>query len=140
MANRALFDDALSVSRNELRAGWLAPGLQVTAGWLWIDRDATEARVNDANEVTLAGGWQIAPGWWGSAETRYDFSFGRAQNAALGVQYRNECVTVDLGVRRRFTASDSVRPETDMALSLRLGGFGQAADGPGTVARRSCMR
>ncbi|MCF3973128.1 LPS-assembly protein LptD [Paracoccus salsus] len=140
IANRALFDDSFTVSRNELRLGWLRPDLQVSAGHLWIDSDENEGRETDISELTANIGWQIAEGWWGNAETRYDFAADRAQTAALDVTYRNECIAVEMGLSRRFTASSSVRPETSLDLSVRLGGFGRPKDGPGTVARRSCMR
>ncbi|MFC0201038.1 LPS-assembly protein LptD [Paracoccus rhizosphaerae] len=140
VANRALFDDSFGISRNELRVGWLRPDLQVSAGYLWIDRDEDEGRPADASELIGNVGWQIADGWWGEAETRYDFSADRAQRASLQVAYRNECITVESGLSRRFTTSDLVRPETSFDLSVRLEGFGQRQDAPGTVARRSCMR
>ncbi|MFN3276034.1 MAG: LPS-assembly protein LptD [Paracoccus sp. (in: a-proteobacteria)] len=140
IANRALFDDEFRVSRNELRLGWLRPDLQVSAGHLWIDSDLGEGRERDISELAGTVGWQIADGWWGQAETRYDFVAGRAQRASLQVTYRNECVAVETGLSRRFTSSDTVRPETSLDLSVRLSGFGQAEAGPGTVARRSCMR
>jgi LPS-assembly protein len=140
VANRALFDDAFSISRNELRVGWLRPGLQISAGYLWIDSEREEGRTEDASEVTADFGFQIADGWWANAETRYDFIAERAQKASVDVAYRNECLTLEMGLSRRFTETDSVRPETSFDLSVRLGGFGSQPDGQGTVARRSCMR
>lgn len=140
IANRALFDDSFDISRNELRMGWLRPDLQLSAGHLWISSDQNEGRMDDISELTAKIGWKIATGWWGSAETRYDFGQNSAQKAALELTYRNECVTVDMGVSRRFTDSDSVDPETSLDLSVRLGGFGRQKDTVGTVARRSCMR
>ncbi len=85
-------------------------------------------------------GWQVAPGLWASTEARYDFAADRAQKARLGLQYRNECVTVGFSVARRFTTSDNVGPDTSFGLSVELGGFGRRANAPGTVARRSCLR
>lgn len=140
VANRALFDDALSVSRNETRVGWLRPDLQLSAGYIWIKRDEDEGRAANASELVGNVGWQIAPGWWGQAETRYDFAADRAQRAALRVAYRNECITVESGLSRRFSSSDLLRAETSFDLSVRLGGFGAQQQGSGTVARRSCMR
>lgn len=140
LVNRALFDDSLSISRNELRLGWLKPGLQVSAGYLWLDSDESENRVDDVSELTMAGGWQIRDGWWATTETRYDFTANRAQKAQLGLEYRNECVTVEMSVQRRFTSSDELRPDTSFDLGIRLGGFGQQKAGPGTVARRACLR
>ena len=145
LVNRALFDDSLRFSRNELRMGWLRHDLQLSAGHLWIRNDGTGEAVTgagtrDTSELTAHIGWQIAEGWWGRAETRYDFAAERAQKAALDVSYRNECVTVEMGVSRRFTRTDLVAPETSLDLSVRLGGFGAQKDGPGTVARRNCLR
>lgn len=140
IVNRALFDDSLDVSRNELRLGWLRPDLQLSAGHLWINGDKDEGREDDISEFTGKVGWQITDGWWGSAETRYDFVADSAQSASLDVTYRNECITVDLGIERRFTSSESIQAETSVGFSVRLGGFGSQKDGPGTVARRSCVR
>ena len=141
MANRALFDDDLSLHRNELRVGWVRPGLQLSAGYLWIDAATEPGRVDDVSELIASTAVQLAPGWRLNAETRYDFASDRAQKAELGLEYRNECVTVDLSVSRRFTSSDTVRADTDVGLSVRLGGFGrQQNNGAGTVARRSCLR
>ncbi|TBN52357.1 LPS-assembly protein LptD [Paracoccus sediminis] len=140
IANRALIDDNLSLSRNELRLGWLRDDLQLSAGHLWLDGEGQDAGLPDVSELAANVGWQIRDGWWGRAETRYDFVADRAQRASLDLTYRNECLTVDMGISRRFTSSDSVRAETSVGLSLRLGGFGAQEDLPGTVARRSCMR
>ena len=151
IANRALFDDGLDMSRNELRLGWLRDDLQLSAGHLWLDAGGGHAhgrgadrdnapQAPDVSELIANVGWQIRDGWWGNAETRYDFVADRAQRASLDLTYRNECVTVDMGISRRFTRSDSLRPETSFGLSIRLGGFGASEDLPGTVARRSCMR
>lgn len=141
IANRALFDDDLDMSRNELRLGWLRDDLQLSAGHLWLDGYAQDdTAVPDISELVANVGWQIREGWWGSAETRYDFVADQAQRASLDVTYRNECLTVEMGVSRRFTSSDNVNPETSVGFSVRLGGFGMQEDLPGTVARRSCIR
>ncbi|MDT1061607.1 LPS assembly protein LptD [Paracoccus sp. CPCC 101403] len=140
LVNRALFDDSFTMSRNELRLGWLKPGLQVSAGYLWMDSDPREDRMEDVSELTAVAGWQIRDGWWASAETRYDFAENRAQKAELGLEYRNECVTVEMSVKRRFSSSETLREDTSLDLGVRLGGFGKQQSGPGTVARRACLR
>ncbi|MFT4013761.1 MAG: LPS assembly protein LptD [Paracoccus sp. (in: a-proteobacteria)] len=140
LVNRALIDDSLSISRNELRLGWLRPGLQLSAGYLWLDSNAAEDRLEDASELTTTAGWQIRDGWWATAETRYDFIADRAQKAELGLKYRNECITVEMSVERRFTSTDTLRADTSFDLGVRLGGFGKQSSGSGTVARRACLR
>ncbi|MFV0386715.1 LPS-assembly protein LptD [Paracoccus sp. (in: a-proteobacteria)] len=140
IANRALLGSDMDISRNELRLGWMRPDLQLSAGYLWISSDRDEGRDTDTSEAAAAIGWQIATGWWGNAETRYDFQENQARRASLDVTYRNECVAVTMAVSRRFSDSVSVDPETRFDLSVALGGFGKQKDGPGTVARRRCMR
>lgn len=140
IANRALFDGSLTISRNDLRLGWLRPDLQLSLGYLWMDRDYFENRTNDVSELTVAGGWQVTDGWWATTETRYDFDANRAQKAMLGLEYRNECVTMEMAVERRFTSYHDLRPETSFELGIRLNGFGSDKDMRGTVARRTCLR
>ncbi|SMO57270.1 LPS-assembly protein LptD [Paracoccus laeviglucosivorans] len=140
IVNRALFDDSFSISRNELRMGWLKPGLQLSAGYLWLDSDESEERPENVSELTTTAGWQIRDGWWATAETRYDFAADRAQKAELGLEYRNECVTVEMAVKRRFSDSESLRADTSFDLGIRLGGFGRQDSARGTVARRACLR
>lgn len=141
MANRALIDDDLSLHRNELRVGWLRPEFQLSAGYLWIDAATEPGRLDDVSELTATTGMRLAPGWRLTAQSRYDFAASRAQKAELGLEYRNECVTVDLSVARRFTSSNTLRSDTDVGLSVRLGGFGRQNDNDAaTVARRSCLR
>ena len=113
IANRALFDDSLSISRNELRLGWFTPDLQVSAGYLWLDSDLWEDRLDDVSELTMAGGWRVSDGWWATTETRYDFTADRAQRTLVGLEYRNECITVEMSLARRFTSSGEVRPEAE---------------------------
>lgn len=140
LTNRALFDDSMKISRNELRMGWYNEQLQLSAGYLWMDADAREERFEDVSELTATTGWQITDGWWGSAQTRYDFAADKAQKVEVGLEYRNECVTVEMALERRFTSSENLRADTSFDLGVRLGGFGRQKPGSGTVARRACLR
>lgn len=140
IANRALFDDDFSINRDELRIGWARPGLELSLGHIWMEADQFEGRDDDLSELTGEVGWQLAEGWWATAQSRHDLAENRAQKAGFGVTYRNECISVDFSATRRFTDTAEVDPETDIGLSVRLGGFGRQPDGKGSVARRSCLR
>ena len=140
IANRALLDDDLNFTRDELRIGWVRPDLQFSLGYLWMEADSFEDRSKDLSELTSEVGWQVAEGWWANAHGRYDLEESSAQRAGFGVTYRNECISVELAASRRFTDTEEVDPDTDIDLSIRLGGFGRAPAGKGTVARRNCLR
>lgn len=140
IANRALLNDDLEFTRDELRIGWVRPDLQFSLGYLWMEADSFEDRTKDLSELTSEVGWQVAEGWWANAHGRYDLEESATQRAGLGVTYRNECISVELAASRRFTDTEEVDPDTDIDLSIRLGGFGRAPAGKGTVARRNCLR
>ncbi|WP_206074782.1 hypothetical protein [Alexandriicola marinus] len=77
-------------------------------------------------------GFQLTPNWSVSAEGRYDVSADELARAGFGVGYRNECVTVDLSVSRRYTIIETVEPATEFGLSVNLTGFsaGRSNAGP----------
>lgn len=138
LMNRALFDDALDFSSDELRIGYNAPNYDISAGYLWLVADPAEGRNRASSEFVFDAGWTFARNWRGTVEGRYDFQADRAAKAAVGLQYRNECVVVDLSLSRRFTSSTSVAANTDFNLSVELAGFGAGTDG--RQYRRSCIR
>ncbi len=138
LMNRALFDDSFNFSRDELRLAYGAEGYDLSASYLWLVADPAEGRLQESSELVFDAGWNFAPNWRGTVGGRYDFEASRAARASLGLQYSNECATVDLSLSRRFTSSTSVSADTDFNLSVALNGFGAGADGRNY--RRSCMR
>ncbi len=136
--NRALFDDSLDFSRDELRIGYRTPRYDLTAGYLWLVADPTEGRLQESSELVFDAGWNFAQNWRGEIGGRYDFEAASAARASFGLQYRNECATIDLSLSRRFTSSTSVAADTDFNLAVVLAGFGTGTDG--RSYRRSCLR
>jgi LPS-assembly protein len=134
--NRALFDDDLDFSKDELRLGWTNGATTVGASYVWLEADAAESRPLDTNELTFDAGFDIAAGWRGRVDARYDFTADRAARAGLGVAYQTDCATIDLSVARRFTSSSSASPVTDFNLAVVLAGVGNRAEG--RAVRRNC--
>ncbi|VDC30143.1 LPS-assembly protein LptD [Pseudogemmobacter humi] len=121
---RAVFDDDLELSKGELRLALSSGRLSLASSALWAVADTTENRPAPSRELTFDAAWQVNPALVAKAEGRYDFESHRGTIAGLGVEFRNECVAVDLSLSRRFTSSDSVTPTTDFGLSVDLIGFG----------------
>lgn len=141
LSNRALFDNDFGFSRDELRLAFAGAKYQVAAGYLWMDASETEGRLTDTSELLLETGWSWTGGWRSTFSTRYDFTAERAARAAIGLEYANECMVVDLSLSRRFTSSSTVKPETDFGLSVQLAGFGGATTSStttGSSATRVC--
>ncbi len=126
---RTLFDESLEFAKTEARLTWANDRLALNAAYVWLPADADEDRDAPVSEWTLASTYQINDHWTISADGRYDIAADTPTRAGFGVGWRNECVTVDLSVSRRYTNNTTVDPATDFGLSVNLNGFsaGRAA-------------
>lgn len=136
VSNRALIDDDFSLSRDELRIGYLNNRTSLSMGYLWMQADPVELRFDPVSELLLDTSFPLSGNWNGSLDTRYDLTADRAAKAALGLEYVNECISVDLSLARRFTSSTSLTPETRFGVSVELAGFGAGAKGQSATCTR----
>jgi LPS-assembly protein len=129
---RVLVNDDLETTRGAGRVGWRTEDITLNAAYIWQAADPTESRPDAVSEWTLDTAIQLNDAFKISADARYDIANDSPARAGLGVEWRNECVTVDLSVSRRFTSSDTIEPSTDYGLSVSLNGFsaGRSAAGP----------
>jgi len=121
---RLVLDDTLSLAKGELRLAVDAGRLALAGSAFYAVADASENRPLPARELRLDATWQVTPALAASARGSYDFEARRGTLAALGVEFRNECVAIDVSLSRRFTSSTSVSPTTDFGLAVDLIGFG----------------
>lgn len=135
LLNRSLFDDQFRFTRNETRLGWNTSRLSLATTYVWMDPAPAESRPQ-TSEWALDARYRLDDRWSASTDWRYDFVADRAARIGIGLEYKTECVTVDLSVARRFTSSTSVKPTTDFGLSVSLTGFGSGSDG--RAVRHSC--
>lgn len=122
--HRMLIDDNMGVNKAETRLSLQRDRFGLSGSYVWIVADMAEDRPDPISELLLDGNYKLTDNWTAFGQTRYDFEADRANRAAIGFQFRNECVLVDLSLSRRFTSSTSVKPTTDFGLSVDLVGLG----------------
>jgi LPS-assembly protein len=130
---RILVNDDLRTTRGAGRIGWSTRDVILNAAYIWQASDPTESRPEAVSEWTLDTAIKLNDAFKITVDARYDIAADSPARAGLGVEWRNECVTVDLSVSRRFTSSDTIDASTDYGLSVSLNGFsaGRSAAGPG---------
>jgi len=138
LVNRAVFGDDLTPAKNELRLYYATPRVDVSASYIWLESDPAEARPTDTSELALDSRLDLSRHWVASSELRYNFDANRPSLAAIGVGYRNECVTIDLSVSHRYASTTNISGNTDFGVKVSLNGFGAKNDG--RAYRRSCMQ
>lgn len=132
--NRSVFDDTFEFAKSETRLVWSGKQLSAATSYIWVIEDAAEGRDTDTSEWNMDGAWRFNNHWTGTFNWRYDVDANRAVRAGVGLEYRNECVSVDLSLSRRFTSSTILEPTTDIGLKVTLNGFGN----DGRPYRRHC--
>ncbi len=133
---RAVFDDDLDLTKGEARLALNGQRTALASSLIWAVADPLENRPDPTQEVTFDARQRLGGNWTGKLSGRYDFVADRGTVAALGVEFLNECLKLDVSLSRRFTSSTSVTPTTDFSLSLDLVGFGGgAAAGPARTCR-----
>lgn len=105
------------------RLGWSNDSLWVDASYIWLNEDLAEDRTKQISELALDSRYRFHPNWTGLLDWRFDAVSGRASEAGLGFEYRNECVRVELSLSRRFSTSTTVQSSTSFGLSVALLGF-----------------
>lgn len=137
ISQRLLIDSGFELTKSETRFNLTGERYAVAGTYVFLTADSSEERPTNIAELAFDGSYRINDAWTARADARFDVEANRANRAGLGVQYRNECVSVDLSLSRRFTSSTNVRPTTDFGLSVDLVGFGA---GTGAGPSRSCRR
>jgi LPS-assembly protein len=120
---RALFDSGLDLAKADARASWQTKRAAVGASYVWLGADAMESRPSTVSEWSLDGLYRFSRHWSGSANVRYDIVSNKTAEAGVGLQYRNECVALDVSLSRRFTSSVILTPSTDFSFTIGLQGF-----------------
>ncbi len=120
---RALFDDDFEFDKTEVRLNWQSETLSLAAAYHWLPEDPTRERLEPASEWSFDGSYIVDEHWTVNFDGRYDVAADQPRTAGLGVEWRNECVTVDLSVSRRYTNSDTTDPSTDFGFGISLTGF-----------------
>jgi LPS-assembly protein len=132
---RARVDDTLSVTRVESLFGLSGAKGGLSGGYEFVNADPAQGRAMDVREIVLSGHVKLADNWTISGSDRYDIST-ETTRASLGVGFKNECLSVDLSVSRRFTSSSIVAASSDIGLTVELLGLGGAASGTPATCRR----
>jgi LPS-assembly protein len=136
---RALVDEDLDAGLIEAQFGWAGERLDFAGTYTWLEADPAEARPEAVNQWRVDGALRWNDRWSASADIAYDLARDRAADATFGVEYRGNCVTVDVGLRQRYTDPGQDAPSTSLDFGIELAGFGGTDGGP-RPRNRACLR
>lgn len=133
---RALLDQDLNFNSGAAKVDWSNKDISLAASYIWEAPDPAIGRNDAAGAWTIDSRIQLEDAWAVEFDTRYDVDAQTPTRARVGLEWQNECVTVNLSVSRRYTSSSTLEPSTDYGLSVALTGF--SAGRSGAAARTRC--
>lgn len=120
---RGLFTNNFNLNKAEARAAWQNRRAQMSASYIWLDRDPGENLGKKVSEGVIDASYRVARHWTINGKWRYDVARDESLRAGGGIRYTNECVDIALSVLRRFTSSENLDPSTNLSLTVGLRGF-----------------
>lgn len=120
---RSLMDPNGGLDKAAARLGWTNDKLWIDASYFWLGVDPDEDRTTTLSEWALDSRFRMARHWTGLFDWRFDAGSGQTAEAGFGLEYRNECVKVELSLSRRFSTSTTVQSSTSFGLTVALLGF-----------------
>lgn len=120
---RTIYDYDAGIRKADARVGWSNSKLWLDGRYVWLAPDVAENRTSTLSEWALDSRYRLARHWTGLFDWRYDAGNNKTAEAGVGLEYRNECVKVELSVSRRFSTSTTVQSSTSFGLTVALLGF-----------------
>jgi LPS-assembly protein len=133
LSQQILFASTKNISRNETRLDFTRDKFDVATTYLWKDADATSGTTVNRSELNIASEYRFDTSWKAIGGWRHNFVAGQTSNAALGLRYETECISVDLSVSRRFSSATSAEPNLSIGLEVNLLGI----SGGGTASKKT---
>lgn len=106
------------LKRSEIQSRFYLDPLGLNLNYVRIERDLY---LQDSEEVRANTALRLNRNWTWTGAVRHDLSDnGGLIQAATGLQFNNECVTVATGVNRRYIRDRDVEPNTSFTVQVFL--------------------
>ncbi|MEO1640036.1 MAG: LPS assembly protein LptD [Pseudomonadota bacterium] len=128
---RGLWDGADGLTVADARIAWENARIGLGANYIWQSSDLDEDRDGTLSEWTVDAAFVLSDAWSLELDGRYNVAADKPVRGGIGLQWQNECVTIDVSASRRYTSSSTVPPTTTFGLSGTIGSFatGRARSG-----------
>ncbi|MDG3042421.1 hypothetical protein P6F28_14110 [Roseicyclus marinus] len=113
----------LTRDRSSTDTSFAAGGFTFDDGELWSSSLLTNYSIDDAEVDTHAFSLARELDWGGTARVTYDFDRDTQRAIGLGLDYVNECVSLQSELLRRQSVIADAQPALELTISVEFGGF-----------------
>lgn len=132
---RVLMAPDSTVSRAETSLAWSGRTTTISTGYLYSPDSPFENRTTPLSEWRVDVARRFASGWSSSLGWDYDVAQQLFATARAGLEFRNECLSVDLTFARHFVTATNPTASTRFNMQVDLLGIGGRAP---SDSGRSC--
>ncbi|MCC5969329.1 MAG: LPS-assembly protein LptD [Pararhodobacter sp.] len=127
---RLLLDDARSPTRGEAGLNWYGRATGLSAVYVYLPANPFEGRNRNRAEWYMNVSHQFNNGLSARFGWEFDVTEREFRTARTGIEYRADCVSVDVSLSHRFATSTNVTRSTSFGLQVELLGIGGARATP----------
>jgi LPS-assembly protein len=124
LRHRVRVGDGLSLTRNEFEGSFAYGGGELSLGYIFLEEDPAVEAPDDREEIFARGSYDVDRNWTVSALMRRNLEDNRFVEAGAGLTFENECCSVELFVKRRFTDREDAPESTTVGVQVRLFSLG----------------
>lgn len=132
---RLLLDPDRDLSRAETNLAWNGRATGFTTRYLYLPANTFEDRPVTLSEWSVDVTRRFANGWSGTMGWEFDVAQNQFAAARTGLEFRNECLAVDLSMTRHFVTATNPTASTRFTMQVELLGIGGRAP---TASGRTC--
>jgi len=134
IGGRSLWADTGKLNVADVRVAWENDWVKLGANYNWQTPDTDETDGQTVSDFSIEGAFDLSAAWTLEFDGRYNVAEDEPVDAGVGLEWRNECVSIDVSVSRSYTSSDNVEPSTTFGVSGSIGGFSTGNRQSGIVA------
>ncbi len=128
LRHRMRFSEDATITRNEFFGSLTLDPVELSANYVFLESDPAIGALVDREEINARGKVIIDDNWSVTAFGQRDLQFGEFVQVGGAVMYQNECCSVEVFLRRRFTDQQDSPAATSVGLNISLLTLGDGND------------
>jgi LPS-assembly protein len=124
IASKQVYSKNFTLKRSDTSFKLTKPRYQIQTGLTNLVSDPSEGTSTHLKELTLNLNSSLTKNWSGTLGLRRNLVNNEDVNASMGLNFRNECIDIDLSLSRRNTTSNLLPKDSRIDLVVNFGNIG----------------
>ncbi len=124
ISSKQVYSKNFTLKRSNTSLKITKPRYQIKTGLTNLVSDPSEGTSTDLKELTLNLNSSFSKNWSGKLGLRRNMVNNEDINTSLGLNFKNECIDIDLSLSRRNTTTDLLPKDSRIDLVVNFGNIG----------------